>query len=189
MKYSKEQKFIWGLFIISMMLWFAVFAKYLSGGLAMTQHGRDYYFMIKYYMENLTRGVFPRWDPFTAWGRPDEIDQQFIGAYNPFLWIYPLLTAIHVARPVAFLLYSFIYYQVGIIGFYFLACRFFQDRKTRFPARGPDISLPPQTGSDLPLFLKEETMPAGSRHAFAGIPESRFPLRQSGERRSCLPRG
>jgi hypothetical protein len=111
----------------SILAWIFIFRDYLAGKPAMSWHGIDYYFIIKYYLDNLSRGVFPLWDPFGAWGRPDELDQLFIGAYNPFLWIYSLLATLHVPRPTAFLTYCFVYYQVGVIGFYLLADRLFRD--------------------------------------------------------------
>lgn len=127
-KIFSERVVVWALLTGSIALWFLVFAQYLTGAPAMTRHGVDYYFIIKHYMDNLMQGVFPLWDPYGGWGRPDEVDLRFIGEFNPFLWVYAVLRWLHISSPVAFLLYCFVYFQAGVIGFYFLAYRFFHDR-------------------------------------------------------------
>ena len=127
MKDSGREKTAWLFFVASVGLWFLCLAPYLTGRFAMTRHGVDYYFIIRHFMDNLMQGIFPLWEPFGYWGRPDDIDQRFIGEYNPFLWFYGLFAALGVPRPVAFLLYCFVYYQVGILGFLLLARRFLKD--------------------------------------------------------------
>ncbi len=94
----------------------------------MTRHGMDYYFLIKYYMENLIRGVFPMWDPFLFWGKADDLDMRFIGEFNPFLWLYPLFLKLGFAPPQSFIFYAISYFFIGLIGFYLLAKRIFKDR-------------------------------------------------------------
>ncbi len=93
----------------------------------MTRHGLDYYHIIKFQVENYMRGVFPLWDPFLFWGRPDNIDSRFVGEFNPFLWLYAIFSWLGVSPPSAYAFYSTIYYFVGLIGFYLLAKRFLKD--------------------------------------------------------------
>ncbi len=114
-------------FSLPILLWVYTFHGYFLGTPAMTHHGVDYYHIIKYQMDNLMRGVLPLWDPFGAWGRPDNIDARFIGEFNPFLWLYPTLVLLGFSRPLSFLLYATVYHFVGLIGFYLLAKRFFKD--------------------------------------------------------------
>lgn len=115
------------LFGLPVVVWLAIFGGYFSGQPAMTQHGLDYYLIVKYQMDNLMRGVFPFWDPMMFWGRPDNIDSRFIGEFNPFLWVYAVLAWVGVPRPAAFLVYALGYHFVWLAGFYLLAQRIFKD--------------------------------------------------------------
>jgi len=90
----------------------------------MTRHGIDYYHIIKHYMDNLSRGVFPMWDPFYSWGRLDNIDLRFIGEFNPFLWVYAALSHTSLSPMSSFAVYSTSYYFLGLFGFYLLAKKF-----------------------------------------------------------------
>jgi len=118
------------LFIFPVLLFLGLFYKSLMGQPAMTLHGIDYYHIVKFFGENFTRGVFPAWDPFMFWGRPDTINARFIGEFNPFLWFYPIFSGVGISRHVAFVLYAFVYYFAGLWGFYLLARKFF--RKTEW---------------------------------------------------------
>ena len=116
------------IFIVPVALWLFIYRKALLGGPCMTRHGLDYYFIVKYYMENLIRGVFPLWDPFSFWGKADNLDMRFIGEFNPFLWLYPLFLKLGFSPPQSFIFYAIGYYFIGLIGFYLLAKRIFKDR-------------------------------------------------------------
>ena len=93
----------------------------------MTLHGMDYYCIIKFHMDNLLRGVYPLWDPFQFWGRPDNIDGHFVGEYNPFMWLYIIFSLLGVPLPLSWLSYAIIYYFLGLTAFYLLAKRVFKD--------------------------------------------------------------
>jgi len=110
------------LFLPCLLLWLWMFVvRY--GTASIDIHGDMFYQLIRYFMDNLTRGVFPMWDPMGSWGVVDEIDQRFFGEYNPFLWIYSLLTFLGIPRLWAFLGYALFYFLTGAAGVYFLTKR------------------------------------------------------------------
>ena len=115
-------------FVLPIVLWFFIFGSYFLGQPCMTRHGMDYYHIIKYFMDNLIHGSFPLWDPFRSWGSPDAFDNRFIGEYNPFLWLYVIFSKMGIPLYLSFIYYAMLYYLVGVIGFYFLAKRIFQDK-------------------------------------------------------------
>ncbi|HLD69279.1 MAG TPA: hypothetical protein VJA17_00780 [Candidatus Omnitrophota bacterium] len=115
-------------FILPVALWFFIFGSYWIGKPCMTTHGMDYYHIVKYFMDNLTHGSFPLWDPFRNWGKPDDFDNRFIGEFNPFMWLYVIFSKAGIPLQLSFLYYAMLYYFVGVVGFYFLAKRIFQDK-------------------------------------------------------------
>ncbi len=115
-------------FISPVVLWFFIFGGYWIGKPCMTMHGMDYYHLVKYFMDNLIHGSFSLWDPFRNWGKPDDFDNRFIGEFNPFMWLYVIFSKMGIPLYLSFLYYAMLYYLVGVIGFYFLAKRIFQDK-------------------------------------------------------------
>ena len=73
-------------------LWLAVFIPaFYPGRLILFADALRHFIYTNYFLNNLSRGVFPMWDPFHAWGRPDDFAVRTIGEFNPFLNLIPLL--------------------------------------------------------------------------------------------------
>ena len=76
-------------FFISIILWLFAFRCFLLGKLDLFEDARPYYEHFKFYFDNLSRGIYPLWDPIRQWGVPNEFFLRRIGSFNPFFikWV------------------------------------------------------------------------------------------------------
>ncbi len=65
------------------------------GKLALVMDSRVYYEHIKFFLDNLARGVIPLWDPTRQWGTPNEFFLRRIGEYNPAYFLIIILNCLY----------------------------------------------------------------------------------------------
>ncbi len=122
------------LLALAFVLWMIMFRDYLSGKAAIFDDAVSYYDHIKFYLDNLRRGIFPLWDPFWFCGAPNNFFLQRMGAFNPFLLLTNVFHMAGLPYTTAYLLYLSFYYFVGCLGFYLLAKKILQDQLISFAA-------------------------------------------------------
>jgi len=122
-------------YVIPFLLWtYAYRTFYAFGQVRLIVDAHICFFYTNYYMNHITRGVYPMWNPFNIWGRPDEFGMRMIGEFNPFLYVIPLLQLIGVSFTLSYFIYLIMYFFVGVIGFYLLAQRIFKDKLLAYVA-------------------------------------------------------
>lgn len=83
---------------------------------------------INYFLNAISAGVYPAWDPYNFFGRPDGLFGRLSGDNNPFLFIVLVLQKAGVDYPKAYSLFYTGYFLFGMAGFFKLARVVLQDR-------------------------------------------------------------
>ena len=114
---------------LSFAIWLFLFRAFLSGELAITYDAVPYYEHIKFFIDQITQGILPLWDPTRDGGVPNEFFLRRFGEFNPFLWIIVILHKAGLSYIQSYLGFLAIYYLVGLVGFYVLAKEFLKDSR------------------------------------------------------------
>ncbi|MBF0387042.1 MAG: hypothetical protein HQL20_04215 [Candidatus Omnitrophica bacterium] len=102
-------------------LWTALHWSSFTGKAFFSGDNGQYFYWLTYHFDNLTRGVYPFWNPFHAWGSVDNFDVRFLGEFNPFYWIIPFLGLFRVSAAAGFQAFIILYFFLGCLGFFALA--------------------------------------------------------------------
>jgi len=124
------------LYCMPFFLWFYSFSGFysLKSGLKILADASRAFTYTNYFFNNLLRGVYPMWNPYNVWGRPDDFSVRIIGEFNPFLYIIPALTSLGAPFSFAYFLYLILYFFLGVIGFYWLTREIFFDKVIAYMA-------------------------------------------------------
>jgi hypothetical protein len=88
---------------------------------------RQYCAYINYFLNAVSSGVYPAWDPFNLFGRPDGLMGRISGDNNPFLFLVLLMQKAGLAYPRAYMFFYTGYFLSGMAGFFLLARIFLKD--------------------------------------------------------------
>ncbi len=113
-------------------IWIYAFWGFLSAQFSLVEDALAYYDRTKFFINNLSVGVFPLWDTNWYYGAPTDFFLQRIGAYNPFYVLIVLLRYAGLSHTHAYLSFLAIYYFLGMVAFYLLVRRIYQDRFVAF---------------------------------------------------------
>ena len=143
---NKGLSFLTGcaLFFLPFALWVYSFRGfYSSGEFILFNDAQRTFTLINHFLSHITRGVFPVWNPFNAWGRPDDFNMRIIGEFNPFLYLIGCLTHLGLSFSLAYFIFVVAYYFFGLMGFYLLAKRIFRDEwpSQEAPAMTPNKGI------------------------------------------------
>jgi len=122
------------LVLFPVLSWVYSFRGFLSGKYMLGRDARNFFVYVNYFIYNIMHGVYPAWDPFLAWGRPNELQLRTIGELNPLLHIMTLLNAIGCSPYLSFCVFMSVYFFLGILGFYFLAKLILKSKKFAYIA-------------------------------------------------------
>lgn len=122
------------IFLVAFLLWGYSFRGFITNKLRLHSDATSYYEHFKFYTDNISRGIYPMWEPIRQKGIPAEFFMRRIGSYNPFIFLILILNTIGISYPSAYILFLTIYFFIGIIGFYLLAKQLFHDSKMAFVA-------------------------------------------------------
>ncbi len=109
-------------------VWIFSFWGFLSSKLVLTSDALSYYEHTKFFVENLSHGIYPLWDPFWVNGAPNDFFLRRIGALNPFYLIIILFKSVGIPYTLSYLWFLALYYWSGMVAFYLLAMRIYHDR-------------------------------------------------------------
>jgi len=128
MSNEKSQRLtaFWILFALT--AWVFSFRGFLTSKFELTSDALSYYDHTKFFIENLGRGVFPLWDPYWCNGSPNDFFLRRIGPLNPFYLIILVFKSVGIPYTLSYLWFLGMYYWGGMIAFYLLAMRIYQDR-------------------------------------------------------------
>lgn len=130
--FNNLQDVLW--IVVAFIAWAWMFRGYISGKVALFDDALSYYDHIKFYLDNLSRGVFPLWDPLWFSGADNSFFLQRMGCFNPFLMITLIFKAAGFSHTSSYLIYLMLYYFLGCLGFYFLAREVIGDRVCSYTA-------------------------------------------------------
>lgn len=114
--------------ILSFIGWITIFFGFLSSKLALFEDATSYYEHTKFFVENLAKGIFPLWDPYWYNGAPNDFFLRRIGSFNPLYLFILLLKTLKLPYTYAYLWSLALYYWGGMIAFYLLAMRLYNNR-------------------------------------------------------------
>ncbi len=124
----KHRIFTFLKFFIPLLIWCYLFAPFFGPEPTMTGETLSLYAKLKFYFENISRGVYPLWNPYSFWGIPTAADLGHFGAFNPLLFLMLFLFVMGVSFLKSYLSTIVLYYWLGLWGFYRLAVLIFKDR-------------------------------------------------------------
>ncbi len=115
------------LFLLPFILWASVLGTSYTpeGEVELLADAQTYFAYTNHYLHHILRGVYPLWDPFIAWGRPESFLARSSGEFNPFWMFLPLLQKLGFSFTFVYLFAIVGYFFFGAIGFYLLARRIF----------------------------------------------------------------
>lgn len=111
-----------------LVVWLITFRGFLNSSFDLESDAFSYYDHTKFLVENLSHGVFPLWDPFWCNGAPNDFFLRRIGALNPLYTMMSILNLLGLSFRMVYLYGLAFYYWGGMIAFYLLANRIYQDR-------------------------------------------------------------
>ena len=114
--------------ILSFIVWVFMFWGFFSTKLFLTNDALSYYEHTKFFVENLAKRIIPLWDPFWTQGVSNDFFLRRIGAFNPFYSVIILLESLGLPYSLAYLYFLAGYYWGGMIAFYLLAMRLYNNR-------------------------------------------------------------
>ncbi len=123
---SKNLPVFW--IVFGFIVWIIIFFGFLCSRLSIVEDATSYYEHTKFFIENLARGVFPLWDPFWFNGAPNDFFLLRIGAFNPFYFVILIFEFFKIPYTLAYFSFLALYYWGGMIAFYLLAMRIYDNR-------------------------------------------------------------
>ncbi len=120
------------LVIASFLLWLFAFRAFLSGDLSLVGDAIPYYEHFKYFIDQLSQGIYPLWDPTRNGGVPNEFFLRRIGSFNPFYLLIVILVKGGISFAHAYMAFLSLYYLLCMLGFYLLAKKIFQSSALAF---------------------------------------------------------
>lgn len=132
--FQKPRVISFCLFFIPVLAWLFCIRRFLFGDLAFGPDAASYHDHIKFYLDQLSRGVFPLWDPLWNYGVPNDFFLRRICPYNPFLLLILLLQKLGFSFMAGYRLYLAGYFLTGSAGFYLLARRVLKDAGAAYAA-------------------------------------------------------
>lgn len=126
MKQTQPLK-LWPFFILSFIVWIYCFRGFISGKLSLSSDALAYFEHFKFYIDQISRGVYPQWDPTRDGGVPIEFFLRRIGSHNPLFLLIIIFEKCGLTFLQAYLGFLVFYFFLGAIGFFLTAKLFFKD--------------------------------------------------------------
>lgn len=121
-------------FLLSFGIWIYCFRDFLSGKFSLTSDALAYFEHFKFFIDQISNGVYPLWDPTRDGGVPVEFFLRRIGSHNPFYFLIIVLQKLGLSFLHAYLSFLAFYFFLGTVGFYCVAKQIFKDSLTAFVA-------------------------------------------------------
>ncbi|MBF0388359.1 MAG: hypothetical protein HQL20_11030 [Candidatus Omnitrophica bacterium] len=115
-------------------VWTASLWGFISGRVGLSSDAVSYYEHTKFFLDQVSRGQFPLWDPYWSGGVPNDFFLRRIGPYNPFLLIPLVLKSLGVKFLYAYMTFLVLYFFFGMTGFYLLSRKLLKDDSAAFLA-------------------------------------------------------
>lgn len=107
---------------------------FVKGETILQGDANPYFEHFKFYIDQISRGVYPLWDPSRDHGQPTELFLRRIGSFNPLYWFIVIFYKLDVPFRLCYFSFLIFYYFLGMIGFFLLAKRIFNNHLSAFTA-------------------------------------------------------
>ena len=114
--------------IVPFILWIFCFRYFFNGQLSLQADAISYADHISFYADNLSKGIFPLWDPGWFNGAPNHFFLRRFGDVNPLLALLVVLKWMGVPSGTAYLLFLGLYFFLAGWVFYLIARFLLVDR-------------------------------------------------------------
>jgi len=115
------------LLAVPFVCWIFCYRHFFTGHLWLEGDATPYAEHIGFYTDNLSRGVFPLWDPTWFNGAPNDFFLRRLGDVNPLLWIMVLLKWAGISSVHAYLVFIGVDYFLAGWAFYLISRFLFGD--------------------------------------------------------------
>ncbi len=124
------------IFTLPFIIWGYAFRSFYSAakGLLIMADARLAFTFLNHYLNQVLRGVYPFWNPFNAWGRPDDHVVRNFAELNPAWYLIPFLKQCGLPTSLAFFVCWVGFFFLGVIGFYFCARLVLKDKLYAYAA-------------------------------------------------------
>ncbi len=123
-----------GIFIFPFSVWLYYFRHFHEKFIKLIVDAEVCFIYTNYYLSHIARGVYPMWNPYNVWGRPDDFGVRMIGEFNPWLYVITVLNSSGFSFSLSYYIYLVTYYFLGVIGFYLLVKVILNDRVAAYLA-------------------------------------------------------
>src|SRR3989338_1507651 len=124
--------FISLLILGSFLVWVYCLKGFFVGQIPLMQDAPSYFDAVKLYLDNISKGIYPLWNPEMGTGVPSTLLLRRIGEFNPFYLLILVFQMIGLSYKQSYLIFLCVYFFVGLMGFYCIARLVFQDRLWAF---------------------------------------------------------
>ncbi len=120
------------LFLLSAFVWVYIFRDFISGHLVLTGDAVPYFEHITFFIDNISRGIYPLWDPTRDGGVPNDFFLRRFGQFNPLFLIILAFHKIGLSYIHAYLIFLAVYFGLGLFGFFAVLKKIFSDSALAF---------------------------------------------------------
>jgi len=115
---------------LTVLVWIFCFRVFLLREAPLISDAVSFYDHLKFYIDNISIGVYPLWDPLWSCGSPNEFFLRRIGPFNPLLLLLAIPYKLGLSYWAVFASFITFYYFLGMVGFYKLALEVLKDKKS-----------------------------------------------------------
>lgn len=113
---------------IAAVFWAAAFWVFLSRQSPIIADAVSFYDHLKFFIDNICRGVYPLWDPLWSQGSPNDFFLRRVGPFNPFLFLIIVPYKLGADYWTVFAAFITFYYFLGMAGFYAFAAEYLENK-------------------------------------------------------------
>lgn len=115
------------LIVLPFLFWIFCFRDFIFCSLGFSNDAVSYYQHIGFFTDNISKGIYPLWDPFWCDGAPYHFFLRRIGDVNPLFMFIVMLKWVGVSHEAAYIAFILFNYFLAMVAFYLIAKRLFKD--------------------------------------------------------------
>jgi len=127
--------------ILSFVVWMAVFSIFFSGEIKLQGDAQAYYEHFEFYVQNISRGVYPMWERTRQEGVSIQLFMRRIGEFNPLYWLLIIPFKCGIPFEAVYLSFLALYFFFGCMGFYVLARQLWKQASLAFNQHPQNLLL------------------------------------------------
>lgn len=114
---------------VCFLTWAFLFRNFIFGKYFFYDDAISYFDHIKFFIVNISKGVYPLWDPNWNCGVPNEFFLRRIGCFNPFLLVIVVFYKFGMSYLLSYNFFLVGYFFLAMIGFFKLSNLIFKNSK------------------------------------------------------------